>query len=143
MTKARISGWGRSTWSVTEIRDSLGHEDEIYIVRGLGRSYGDCAAVSGGTTLVGQGGKEITIEGDIANVGASVTLEELPLRGVFQILKFGLTHGFCKASLWRQEGIPIKVFTFYIRIALIAYFDTDSRGILEFNSRHLGYAKRS
>jgi decaprenylphospho-beta-D-ribofuranose 2-oxidase len=75
--RERVSGWGRSSWSVTNTSQNI-PEENTYIARGLGRSYGDCAAISGGITLLNQGANQVRFINDSeVVVGASVSLEQL------------------------------------------------------------------
>lgn len=86
MTRATLSGWGRTMPGVATVR-TVSSESEVIealtssnaiIARGLGRSYGDPAQVSGGTVLrcdmndVGP----INDRG-VLEVGAGATLDEL------------------------------------------------------------------
>ena len=77
MIRERVSGWGRSSWSITNTSQNMPKE-RAFIARGLGRSYGDCAAISGGITLINQGTNQIRFINDSeVVVGASVSLEQL------------------------------------------------------------------
>jgi len=76
----QISGWGQAPWSETNlVQKEYWDFSKRAIWRGCGRSYGDAAYLSGGTTLQGMGGKEIQLDVDngLATVGASVTLGDL------------------------------------------------------------------
>ena len=95
MTRHRLSGWGR-TQPVVATVDSPVDEAGVLaaltsgarvIPRGLGRSYGDAAQVSGGVVLEN---RELTGVGDIAvdgvvRVGAGVSIDEL--------LSLAIPHG--------------------------------------------------
>jgi decaprenylphospho-beta-D-ribofuranose 2-oxidase len=86
VSRERISGWGRSSWSLTEISTELPVE-RSYIARGLGRSYGDCAALTGGVTVERQGGSNIQFVNDAEVIaGANVSLERL----LSEAIKHGL-----------------------------------------------------
>ena len=93
VTQKRISGWGRSSWSFTRASEETPHEGS-YIPRGLGRSYGDCAALSGGTTLLNQGGVDIRFIDEFeVVVGANVSLEQLLVEAVQQNLFLPVSPG--------------------------------------------------
>lgn len=83
---SKISGWGLCQFSETNLLPysrqlSLRKESNPrgYIPRGLGRSYGDSALNSGGTTLETNLLKDISIdpESGIAVIGAGVTIQTL------------------------------------------------------------------
>ena len=82
----KISGWGRLSSSLTDLRlfESTESFEEMksvrgFIPRGLGRSYGDSAANTGGITLDTSTLKMIKIDSatSIAVLGAGVTILDL------------------------------------------------------------------
>jgi decaprenylphospho-beta-D-ribofuranose 2-oxidase len=82
----KISGWGRSSSSLTDLRlfESTESFEKMksargFIPRGLGRSYGDSAANTGGITLETNTLKMIKIDSatSIAVLGAGVTILDL------------------------------------------------------------------
>ena len=82
----KISGWGRSSSSLTDLRiyesaDTLveSKSEQGFIPRGLGRSYGDSATNSGGITLETSTLTMIKIDSatNIAVLGAGVTILDL------------------------------------------------------------------
>jgi decaprenylphospho-beta-D-ribofuranose 2-oxidase len=93
VSKTSVSGWGRSSWALTEVQDSVERAPTNFIARGMGRSYGDCAAISGGTTLIGQGHRGISIEDEVAVVGASVTLDQLLIEAMKKDLFLPVSPG--------------------------------------------------
>ena len=87
MTRQALTGWGRTTTSIADVQSPTG-EDEIahalatssaVIARGLGRSYGDPAQVSGGVVLSneGLGGISAIDANGVVTVGAGVSIDEL------------------------------------------------------------------
>lgn len=86
MRRATLSGWGRTAPSVATVR-TVSSESEVIaaltssnavIARGLGRSYGDPAQVSGGTVLRCDISDVGTIDDEgVLDVGAGATLDEL------------------------------------------------------------------
>ncbi len=87
MTRATLHGWGRTTPSVATVLTPVSEaevEAEILqstgsIARGLGRSYGDAAQLSGGVVLDNRGLSGIGAidhEG-VVTVGAGVSIDEL------------------------------------------------------------------
>lgn len=87
MTRATLYGWGRTTASIAdvvaptsdlEVATLLATSNEV-IARGLGRSYGDPAQLSGGVVLDNRelaGIGEIDEDGVVA-VGAGVSIDDL------------------------------------------------------------------
>lgn len=82
----RISGWGRSLHSFTNLQiarptDALNDKKSKrgVIARGLGRSYGDSAGNTGGITLelCEFDGIQINVESGIATIGSGVTVQKL------------------------------------------------------------------
>jgi decaprenylphospho-beta-D-ribofuranose 2-oxidase len=87
VTRTALSGWGRTTTSYADVI-SPNNESDIalalatstdLIARGLGRSYGDAALLSGGVVL---SNRELSgvgpIDGDgVVTVGAGVSIDEL------------------------------------------------------------------
>jgi decaprenylphospho-beta-D-ribofuranose 2-oxidase len=86
MSSVLLSGWGRTMPSVATLR-TVSSEEEIaaaiaashaIIARGLGRSYGDPAQVSGGTVLCSQMSDVGPIDEDgVLQVGAGASLDQL------------------------------------------------------------------
>jgi len=86
MSRQRLSGWGRTapSWATvlapeTEaaVVEQLAHGPVI--ARGLGRSYGDPAQISGGVVLNNQalGGISTITDDGVVTVGAGVSIDEL------------------------------------------------------------------
>ncbi len=87
MTRQRLFGWGRTSPGMSEVQ-SPANEDEVAqelardastIARGLGRSYGDAAQLSGGVVLNNralEGIGPIAPDG-VVTLGAGVSLDEL------------------------------------------------------------------
>ena len=92
MTRQRLTGWGRTAASVAEVvapldeagvRAALADAPSV-IARGLGRSYGDPAQVSGGLVIDNRqlgGVGPIASDGTIS-VGAGVSIDELLARSI-------------------------------------------------------------
>jgi decaprenylphospho-beta-D-ribofuranose 2-oxidase len=87
MTRTALSGWGRTTTSYADVI-SPNNESDIalalatskdVIARGLGRSYGDAALLSGGVVLNNRDLNGIgPIDGEgVVTVGAGVSIDEL------------------------------------------------------------------
>ena len=86
MSSVLLSGWGRTMPSVATLR-TVSSEEEIaaaiaashaIIARGLGRSYGDPAQVSGGTVLCSQMSDVGPIDEEgVLQVGAGASLDQL------------------------------------------------------------------
>ena len=87
MSRQSLSGWGRTSTSIAEVvspqneaevESELGKAPEI-IARGLGRSYGDAAQLSGGVVIDNRElGGIGPIDGDgVVTVGAGVSIDEL------------------------------------------------------------------
>ena len=87
MTRATLYGWGRTTPSIAEVvtpandadvAAQLAASSEV-IARGLGRSYGDAAQLSGGVVLNNRelGGIGPIGEDGVVTVGAGVSIDEL------------------------------------------------------------------
>ncbi len=87
MTRQRLFGWGRTTPGMSDV-ESPSSEDQVAeelalggntIARGLGRSYGDAAQVSGGVVLSNRalGGISAIAPDGVVTVGAGVSLDEL------------------------------------------------------------------
>jgi len=90
-----LSGWGRNLSSLTLLKEfsefnlsTVVSRERGAIPRGLGRSYGDSAANSGGLTIDCSKLKSISIDSEskIATVLAGVTLGELEIES----LRFGM-----------------------------------------------------
>ncbi len=88
MSRERLSGWGRTAPSVAEVVTPLSESDiathlatsRRVLARGLGRSYGDAAQLSGGLVLNNRGLSGISeidrLNGTVT-VGAGVSIDEL------------------------------------------------------------------
>ena len=86
MSSVLLSGWGRTMPSVATLR-TVSSEEEIaaaiaashaIIARGLGRSYGDPAQVSGGTVLCSQMSDVGPIDEEgVLQIGAGASLDQL------------------------------------------------------------------
>jgi decaprenylphospho-beta-D-ribofuranose 2-oxidase len=87
VTRTTLHGWGRTTPSratvitatdETQVRAEIASSKEI-IARGLGRSYGDAAQLSGGVVLDNRGlvGIGPIDEHGVVTVGAGVSIDEL------------------------------------------------------------------
>ena len=87
MTRERLSGWGRTLASISEVQSPTSEDDVVRelahasgaIARGLGRSYGDAAQLSGGLVLDNRslgGIGAIAVDG-VVSVGAGVSIDEL------------------------------------------------------------------
>ena len=87
MSRQSLSGWGRTSTSIAEVV-SPQNEAEVQveltsasevIARGLGRSYGDAAQLSGGVVVDNRGlGGIGPIDGDgVVTLGAGVSFDEL------------------------------------------------------------------
>lgn len=87
MTRRALSGWGRTTTSYADVRSPTNESDialtlatsRDVIARGLGRSYGDAALLSGGVVV---SNRELSALGPIdaagvITVGAGVSIDEL------------------------------------------------------------------
>lgn len=87
MTRERLSGWGRTTPTIAEVQsptseDAVAQELSLAtgaIARGLGRSYGDAAQISGGVVINNRslGGIGAIAPDGVVSVGAGVSIEEL------------------------------------------------------------------
>ncbi|MSV37427.1 MAG: decaprenylphosphoryl-beta-D-ribose oxidase, partial [Actinobacteria bacterium] len=85
MTMQRLSGWGRTAWTVAdlihttdvdEIRSAVTQSNERGVIaRGLGRSYGAASQNAGGVVL------ELTAENDPMGIDADFD----PLTGVLTV----------------------------------------------------------
>jgi decaprenylphospho-beta-D-ribofuranose 2-oxidase len=82
----RVSGWGRSLHSLTDLQIAKPSDrlldktsERGLIARGLGRSYGDSAGNTGGITLKLNefDGIQINTETGIATLGSGVTIQKL------------------------------------------------------------------
>lgn len=87
MSRTVLSGWGRTGTSIadvvtprseTEVAEVLASSPAV-IARGLGRSYGDAALLSGGVVIDNRGFNDIGPVNDegVVTVGAGVSIEEL------------------------------------------------------------------
>jgi decaprenylphospho-beta-D-ribofuranose 2-oxidase len=83
---SKISGWGKSTSSYSDIKQIQFPELELpsctvrgFVPRGLGRSYGDSATNSGGTALESRDLDRIFIDSTagVAIVGSGVTIQQI------------------------------------------------------------------
>jgi decaprenylphospho-beta-D-ribofuranose 2-oxidase len=87
MSHSALSGWGRTSASYATVTTPRSEGDILsafdtgarVIARGLGRSYGDAAQLSGGVVLSNQGFNEIgAIDTDgVVTLGAGVSFDEL------------------------------------------------------------------
>lgn len=90
MTKQRLSGWGRTAWTVAdtvvpadenEVRTVVGSAgDRGVIARGLGRSYGAAAQNAGGQVLMMPGtavGRPYSLDTSTGTVTAPAGMREL------------------------------------------------------------------
>ena len=87
MSASRVTGWGRTRPSLAHLRRVTGPDDvaaafaggERFIARGLGRSYGDPAQLSGGLVLDARGLDEVATIGDdgLVRVGGGVSFDQL------------------------------------------------------------------
>ncbi len=87
MSDASLSGWGRTKFAFSSVHTPLDEEDVMnefksnahVIARGLGRSYGDAAQLSGGVVLDNRqlGGIGTIDTSGVVNVGAGVSFDEL------------------------------------------------------------------
>ncbi len=86
MSRVTLHGWGRTTPGISTVRH-VSSEAEItatfessgaLIARGLGRSYGDAAQVSGGTVLVSENTDVGPVDDEgIIEIGAGASLDQL------------------------------------------------------------------
>jgi len=87
VSRATLAGWGRTNPSVASLTTPRG-EDEIraqlesgtsVIARGLGRSYGDAAQLSGGLVLSNLGLRDVGAIDDhgVVTLGAGVSVDDL------------------------------------------------------------------
>ncbi|HEY5303737.1 MAG TPA: FAD-binding oxidoreductase [Acidimicrobiales bacterium] len=87
MSRERLSGWGSTAPTISEVQSPSSEElvaQELagatsVIARGLGRSYGDAAQVSGGVVLSNRslGGIGAIAPDGVTTVGAGVSIDEL------------------------------------------------------------------
>lgn len=87
MTRTTLHGWGRTASSLATVVTPLDEEQVVgelarasgIIARGLGRSYGDAAQLSGGIVLANRslGGISPIDEQGVVKVGAGVSIDEL------------------------------------------------------------------
>ncbi len=87
MTRQRLTGWGRTTPAFSDVQrpaseDAVAREMALangVIARGLGRSYGDAAQLSGGVVLDNRslGGIGAVAADGVVSVGAGVSIDEL------------------------------------------------------------------
>jgi len=87
-----VAGWGRTALTQTDVveptRESITEKvqsSSSLIARGLGRGYGDCAVVAGGTTVSTRGMRSLRIDGACIEVDAGTSLEE--------VMKLAIPHG--------------------------------------------------
>jgi decaprenylphospho-beta-D-ribofuranose 2-oxidase len=103
MSRTTLYGWGRTTPSLAtvvspaseaEVASELASSPEL-IVRGLGRSYGDAAQLSGGVVLNNRGLDGIgAIDADgVVCVGAGTSIDELLTRSIPQGWFVAVTPG--------------------------------------------------
>jgi decaprenylphospho-beta-D-ribofuranose 2-oxidase len=88
VSRERLTGWGRTAPSVADVVTPLSENDiathmatsKNVLARGLGRSYGDAAQVSGGLVLNNRGLSGISAIDPVTHtitVGAGVSIDEL------------------------------------------------------------------
>jgi decaprenylphospho-beta-D-ribofuranose 2-oxidase len=86
MSRVALSGWGRTAPGLSNVRSASNETEiaealagsEMLIARGLGRSYGDAAQVSGGTVLTSAINEVGAIDHDgVVQVGAGASLDDL------------------------------------------------------------------
>ena len=87
MNRQRLSGWGRTAPAMSEVLSPSSEEAVIHdlaqadavIARGLGRSYGDAAQLSGGVVLDNRslGGIGAIAPDGVVTVGSGVSFDEL------------------------------------------------------------------
>lgn len=87
MSDTSLSGWGRTKFARSSVHSPLDEEDVMkefasharVIARGLGRSYGDAAQLSGGVVLDTRqlGGISAIDANGVVEVGAGVSFDEL------------------------------------------------------------------
>ena len=87
MTRERLFGWGRTSASMCEVLTPTSEDvvaqdlaqATLAIARGLGRSYGDAAQLSGGVVLNNRslGGVGAIAADGVVTVGAGVSIDEL------------------------------------------------------------------
>ena len=103
-----VTGWGRSIFSRTNIKNFQDSEQiesldikRGAIPRGFGRSYGDSASNSGGTTIQTELLKKISIDpiSGIAILGAGVSISELELESLEKGLFPYVVPGTSKVSI--------------------------------------------
>jgi len=91
MTDKTLSGWGRNKFVKSKLiqieNENLSKElfaEGVYIARGLGRSYGDAALTTFGTTLIGAGGTnfKIDLKSGIIEAGASSTFDSILIKSM-------------------------------------------------------------
>ncbi|MFM9137076.1 MAG: FAD-dependent oxidoreductase, partial [Actinomycetota bacterium] len=92
MATALLAGWGRTAFTGTRLTEPTRESApetvrmaERMIARGLGRGYGDCAVIGGGTTVSTTNLRSLRIDGDCIEVDAGTSLEE--------VIKFALPQG--------------------------------------------------
>ena len=86
MTRQRLTGWGRTAATWADVHSPATEEAVLealatgpVIARGLGRSYGDPAQLSGGVVLANEslGGISAISDDGIVTVGAGVSIDDL------------------------------------------------------------------
>ena len=115
MSRVRLSGWGRTAASLATVISPTG-EDEVaaalageVIPRGLGRSYGDAAQLSGGVVLDNSGLdgiSSITVDG-LVTVGAGVSLDDLLALSIPQGWFIPVTPGTRQVSVGGMIGADV------------------------------------
>ena len=115
MSRVRLSGWGRTAASLATVISPTG-EDEVaaalageVIPRGLGRSYGDAAQLSGGVVLDNSGldgVSPITSDG-LVTVGAGVSLDDLLALSIPQGWFIPVTPGTRQVSVGGMIGADV------------------------------------
>lgn len=115
MNRVRLSGWGRTAASLATVITPTS-EDEVaaalsgeVIARGLGRSYGDAAQLSGGVVLDNSGLDGVSpINSDgLVTVGAGVSLDDLLALSIPQGWFIPVTPGTRQVSVGGMIGADV------------------------------------
>ncbi len=115
MTRQRLTGWGRTSASLSSVI-SPRNEDEVaaalsgeVIARGLGRSYGDAAQLAGGVVLDNAelGGVSAISADGLVTVGAGVSLEDLLALSIPQGWFVPVTPGTRQVSIGGMIGADV------------------------------------
>ena len=116
MTMQRLSGWGRTAWTVadvistteeTQIRSTLGTASERGVIaRGLGRSYGAAAQNAGGTVL------EMTSEHDPLGIDAILD----PVSGILDVAASVSLDSILRMCVPRGWFVPVTPGTRFVTV---------------------------